>query len=123
MDDQVKELEFKASNSKKYKVEAIWDSAVYASESESGQLPGLYYLVVWKGYPKKENTWELSSAVQHLKKLINSFHKDHPEKPTATFPSIDSALPMARLTVRPIALKQKRGRLAGGASKCVKNWV
>ena len=44
-------------NSGEYEVEAIWDSAVYAKESESGQLPGLYYLVSWKGYPEEENTW------------------------------------------------------------------
>ena len=35
-------------NSKKYKIEAIRDSAVYARETE-GYLPGLDYLVVWKG--------------------------------------------------------------------------
>ena len=43
-------------DSKEYKVEAIQDSAVYTMESESGHLPGLYYLVAWKGYPKEENT-------------------------------------------------------------------
>ena len=45
VDQWVKELELEAGDSKKYKVEAIWDSNVYASELESGQLPGLYYLV------------------------------------------------------------------------------
>ena len=43
-------------NSGEYEVEAIRDSAVYARESESGHLPGLYYLVSWKGYPEEENT-------------------------------------------------------------------
>ena len=123
VDKRVKKLELEAGNSKEYEVEAIWDSVVYASKLESGQLPGLYYLVAWKRYPKEENTWEPSSAVQHLKKLINSFHKDHPEKPIATFPSINSAPPMARPTVRPTPLKRKRGRPAGGASKRAKNWV
>ena len=42
LDKRVKQLELKAGNSEKYKVEAIWDSAVYASESELGQLLGLY---------------------------------------------------------------------------------
>ena len=41
-------------NGEKYKIEAIWHIAVYARELE-GHLPGLYYLVVWKGYPKEEN--------------------------------------------------------------------
>ncbi len=44
-------------NSKEYKVEAICDNAVYAKESDSGHhLPGLYYLVLWKGYPEEKNT-------------------------------------------------------------------
>ena len=42
-------------NSKEYKVEAIWDSAVYTRELE-GHLSRLFYLVAWKGYPNKENT-------------------------------------------------------------------
>ena len=36
MDKRVMELE--AGNSKEYKIEAIQDSAVYASKSKSGQL-------------------------------------------------------------------------------------
>ena len=45
VDENVMELEFDAGDSKMYKVKAIWDSAVYAMESESGHLLGLYYLV------------------------------------------------------------------------------
>ena len=33
------------NNSRKYRVEAIQDSTVYAQKSKLGQLPGLYYLV------------------------------------------------------------------------------
>ena len=122
--EEVPELDKGNKDSEEYKVEAIWDSAVYANESESGHLPSLCYLVAWKGYPKEENTWEPLSAVQHLKKLISSFHKDHPEKPTATSPPIDSAPPMARPTVKPTAkatTKRKRGRPANSASKRAKN--
>ena len=50
------ELEFDVSDSKEYKVEAIWDSAVYMMELKSGHLLSLYYLVAWKGYPEEENT-------------------------------------------------------------------
>ena len=60
--EKVPELDA-GDNSEEYEVEAIRDSAVYAEESESGQLPGLYYLVAWKRYPEEENTWEPSSAV------------------------------------------------------------
>ena len=38
------ELEFKAGDSKKYKVKVIWDSAVYANKAEN-HLLSLYYLV------------------------------------------------------------------------------
>ncbi len=48
-------MELDKGVSKEYEFEAIRDSAVYARESE-GHSPGLYYLVLWKSYPKEENT-------------------------------------------------------------------
>ena len=71
VDENATELDA-GEDSGEYEVEAIRDSAVYARES-AGHLPGLYYLVSWKGYPEEENTWEPASAVQHLRKLISSF--------------------------------------------------
>ena len=59
------QLEFGASNNKKYEIDNIWDSVVYAKES-ADQLLGLYYLVLWKGYFEKENIWGPSLAIQHL---------------------------------------------------------
>ena len=44
VDEDVTELDVGNKN-RKYKVKAIWDSAVYARESKSGHLPELYYLV------------------------------------------------------------------------------
>ena len=123
MDENVTELEFDAGNRKKYELEAIWDSAVYRMKLELGHLPSLYYLVAWKGYLEEKNTWETFSAVQHLKKLIRSFYKNHLEKPTATSPPINSAPPMARPTVKPKAkstTKQKRGQQANSAKKQAK---
>ena len=125
VDENATELDAGNKNSGEYKVEAIRDSAVYARESESGHLPGLYYLVSWKGYPEEENTWEPASAVQHLRKLISLFHKDHPDKPIATSPAIDTAPPMARPTIRPTVkltepLKRKQGRPANSTNKRAK---
>ena len=40
------QLEFKASVDKKYEVDGIWDSAVFAKELAIGQLLELYYLVL-----------------------------------------------------------------------------
>ena len=45
VDDKNVELDAGDKN-KKYKVETIRDSEVYVRESESGHLPGLYYLVI-----------------------------------------------------------------------------
>ena len=119
-EENAKELD-NGDDSREYKVEAIRDSAVYARESESGHLPGLYYLVSWKGYPEEENTWEPASTVQHFRKLISSFHKDRPDKPTATSLAIDTTPPMARPTVKPTEpLKRKRGRPTGLAKKRAK---
>ena len=84
---KVPELDARDKNSKKYKVKTIWNGAVYANKSESGHLLDLYYLVVWKGYSEEENTQKQLLAVQYLKKLISSFHKNHLEKQTATSPS------------------------------------
>ena len=55
MDDENIELDLGDKNGE-YKVEAIWDSKVYARESESGHLLDLYYLVSWKIYLEEENT-------------------------------------------------------------------
>ena len=44
IDKKVMELEFEFGKSKKYKVEVIWNSAVYANKAE-GYLANLYFLV------------------------------------------------------------------------------
>ena len=57
VDEEVRQMEFDTGNDgEEYKVEAIWDSAVYTRESELGHLPGLYHLVSWKKYLEVENT-------------------------------------------------------------------
>ena len=120
-------MEFDAGDdeSGEYKVEVIRDSIVYARESESGLLSGFYYLVSWKGYPEEENTREPASAVQHPKKLISSFHKDHPDMLTATSPAINTAPSMARPTVTPTEPhKRKREQPANSINKrAKKNWA
>ena len=49
-------MELDKGNSKEYKDKAIYESAVYASKSK-GHILDLYYLVLWKGYPGKENNF------------------------------------------------------------------
>ena len=110
VEDNVTQLEFEAGDNAEYKVEAIWDSAIYTRELEAGHLPGLYYLILWKGYPEEENTWEPVLAVQHLRKLVKTFHAGHLNKPTATFSPVNTAPPMAKPIVKPT--KRKRGQTA-----------
>ena len=47
VDEKARQMEFDAGDdqSGEYKVETIWNSAVYVRESKSGHLPDLYYLV------------------------------------------------------------------------------
>ena len=116
VDKQVIKLEIEAGNSKEYEIKAICNRTIYIYKAKS-YLPGLYNLIMWRKYSKIENTWELSFAVYHLEKFINFFHKDHLEKPTATFSFINFALLMTRLTVKPTSLKLKQWQLADGASK------
>ena len=74
-----------------------------------------------KGYLEEENTWESASTVQHLRKLISSFHKNYSDKSTAIFPAIDTISPMARPTAKPIEfLKQKQEQLIRRTTKCDK---
>ena len=56
MDKDIRQIKFDISNDEEYKVEAIWDSTVYARELKLGHLLGFYYLVLWKDYLEEENT-------------------------------------------------------------------
>ena len=117
MDKTTSQIDIDKGNSKEYQVKAICDNKFFAKESDSSHhLPGFYYLILWKSYLEKENIWKLVLAIQHLWKLVITFHKEHPEKPIATFPPIGSALPMARPTIKSrteaFCTKQKHGRPA-----------
>ena len=73
------QLGFEAGDDKEYEANGVQNSAVYAKESITSQLPGLYYLVLWKGYLGEENTWKPVLAIQHLQRLVTTYHKDNPE--------------------------------------------
>ncbi len=94
-------IELDKGNSEEHEIEAIHDSGIYTRVSK-GHLLGLYYLFSWKSYSKNENTWEPTLALLYLRKLISTLHRDHLNKPTATFLSIDFAPLTARSTVKPI---------------------
>ena len=103
------------NNDKKYELEAIQNSAVYAKEVDR-YLSKLYYFIGWKGYPEEKITCEASSAVMHLPKMVNTFHKDHPEKPIVISAPLNSALLIAKPTIQ-LPTKRKRGRPIRHAKK------
>ncbi len=51
-----KDVKFEDGGNKEYEIETIINSAVYDQQANSDQMPELYYLVSWKGYPEEENT-------------------------------------------------------------------
>ena len=110
--------EFEPGNDKEYEVEAIRDSTVYAKEADR-HLLGLYYLVAWKGYSEEESTWEPSLTVMHLRKMVSTFYKDHPEKPTVTSAPLDSAPPMVKPMIQ-LSAKRKQGQPTGRTTKRTK---
>lgn len=57
VDKRIPQLGFENNDkSEMYKVEAIYNSAVYTKKSKSGQSPGLYHLISWKNFLEEENT-------------------------------------------------------------------
>ena len=101
-------------------MEAIQDSAVYVKEVDR-HLTDFYYLLSWKRYLEEENTWEPSSAIQYLRKLLSKFYHKNPNRPTATSPPIYIASPMAKPIVKPTeSSKRKQGRPIRRAKKCTK---
>ena len=123
VDEKIAEqLEFEASsNNKTYKLESICNIAVYPTELEVSYLPSLYYLVLEKNYPKNKSTWEPRSIVQHFWKLINTFHKHHPDKAIATSLLIDLAPSIVKLIALPnFNNEQKCGWLIGNVWKNAK---
>lgn len=98
-------------------MKGIQDRTVYAKESKTSHLLGLYYFVLWKDYFKNKNTGEPPLAVQHLQtKLIANYYRNNAAKLTAISPPVNTTPPMARPIINPLkpieATKQKRDQLA-----------
>ena len=100
------EPEFDNGDNMDHKLEVIKNSVVSAKKAD-GYLSGLYNLVFWKSYLEEKNTGEPSSTIMHNRKMIFTFHKDHPEKPTGISPLFDSTLPIAKPSVKPIKTSTK----------------
>lgn len=99
MDKNTTQTKFHIGNKKKFEVEQVEDSAVYARES-AGRFPRLHNLILWKTYCKEENTWKPVFAMQHLQKYISIFHKDYSEKLIVTLFLVNTAPSKTRPTTR-----------------------
>ena len=109
VNDMQLDFKFEIGDDKKYDVVDIWDSTAYTRKSV-GQLPRFYYLVLWKSFSEKDNSWEPAMAIQPLQRLVTAYYKDKSKKPIATSALIDTAPPIARPIVKPtMALTKKRG--------------
>lgn len=98
---------------------------------EASHLSELYNLISLKSYLEEENTWKPVLVVQHFQKLVTTFHKDHLNKQITISCSIDTALPMIRLSIKPSkpikstskaieATKQKQGRSSKNKASVLK---
>jgi hypothetical protein len=56
-----------------YEVEQILDSKLFRWK--------LYYLVLWKGYPLSEATWEPPDHLMNAAEEVRAFHLCYPRKP------------------------------------------
>ncbi len=59
--------------SEEYEVKEILDSRFHRKQ--------LQYLVKWRDYPSKENTWEPERNLKHAQDEITIFHNSHPSAP------------------------------------------
>lgn len=74
-----------------YEVESILDSCKYRNQFQ--------YLVQWKGYDSRHNSWEPTTNLTHCTELINNFHTAHPSAPRRLSATLFTRLPwQPRLT-------------------------
>lgn len=95
------QIELNKSNSKEYTVKVISNSKIYVKKSYNIDLASFYNLVLRKSYYQDENTFMLTLTIQHLLRLDTNFHKEYPEKQTATLPLINYASLISRLIIKP----------------------
>ena len=111
VDKNTLQLEFENNDKgEKYEVEVICESAIYIMKSESGTFLGMYYLITWKSFQEEENILESASVIQHHQRLISTFNKKNPDKPTTNSTPIDITLLTARYIVKARAQNNKRKR-------------
>ena len=82
-------LEIKIDGEMEYEVEEIIDSRLIQGK--------LQYLIKWKGYTTKNNTWEPETNLKHTQALIHHYHVAHPNAPQRIL-----SMEWSKLNFRPI---------------------
>lgn len=54
------------------------------------------YLIKWKGYTAKHNTWEPSANMENAKEARNKFHQRHPSAPRQMKKLTSKGIPMTQ---------------------------
>lgn len=110
-------LKWKVDHIEEYEIEGICDTTVHTKKSEGHHLQRFNYIVLWKGFSKKENTWKPMSTVQHLQNVINTFLNNYSEKPIVMSPSIDTVLGITRPRINRLAPNRKCSQLIKANNK------
>jgi hypothetical protein len=95
-----------------YEVQEILDSCKYRNQYQ--------FLVKWKGYNARHNSWEPAAHLTHSTELVDAFHATHPSAPRCLSSTLFTTLPwQPRLTFTqplPSHLTWESGIAAAGTS-------
>lgn len=131
---QIKKVTFQVkfeenNNNKKYEVNTICNSAVYAKQSKIGYLLGYYQSLSQKDYPEKNKTQESILIIKHLWTLFSTYPKKHLEKLLENLTLVNSVSlmtkPIVKLFLEFSVAKKKIGQPAKirGNYKCYKKFI
>ena len=100
-------MKFDEGDAHDYVIADVVNSVVFKSD-EDNKTEDLYYQVHWEEYPDSENTWEPYEGVSHLRKLLDKFHKKHPNKSIAES-VITGRKSQRRVSKRPASKNKDKG--------------
>lgn len=109
------ELQLNGRNNKIYKMQAICDHKLYVKETV-GELPKLYYFILWKNYSKDKNISEPILINLYLWKIISYFYQNYSKKLIAILLPIANII--AKLLIK--LIKQKEDQLS---KNLINKWV
>ena len=86
----VPSLPIEVEGEKEYVVEEVIDSRMRRGK--------LQYLVKWEGYTTENNTWEPSQNLEHAKKKVDDYYRQHPSAPRSIRMDLFAMIPFQSIT-------------------------